>query len=232
MIEERAAERTLKEVIGQHVLPRERIQRRAAVVVVSHREAARVAPCGVAVVLAAVDLHLMLEEPMHQIARDRRGGERDARLRGESMLDREGSVRQTRALGLRDHGHVARGGHAAPRRRQRLEHRAVAVALPDIGGERLPVRVEHFAQAHRTGKIAIQIVEGAVLGIDHDDGRDLRAQSARDRLIRAVGGVPGAPGAGATTVDEQAHASTAADSTAARAAGRARRRADSVMAPV
>ena len=71
MIEERSAERTLKEVIGEDIFAGERIQRRAAGIPVPHGEAARIAPGGVAVVLAAVDLHLMLEEPVHQIARDR-----------------------------------------------------------------------------------------------------------------------------------------------------------------
>ena len=81
MIQERAAERALKEVIGEHVLARERVQRRIAVVVVAHGEAARIGPGGVAVVLAAVDLHLMLEEAMPQIARDDGGRQRDAGLR-------------------------------------------------------------------------------------------------------------------------------------------------------
>ena len=98
MIEEGSAEHTLEEVIGEDVLAGERIKRRAAGVPVPHRESARIAPRGVAIVLAAVDLHLMLEESVRQITRDGRAGERDPGLRGEGVLDGEGSVRQTRAL--------------------------------------------------------------------------------------------------------------------------------------
>ncbi len=64
VIEERAAECALKEVVGEHELLREPVQRRLAVVVVSHGETAGIGPCGVAVVLAAVDLHLVFEEAM------------------------------------------------------------------------------------------------------------------------------------------------------------------------
>ena len=132
MIEERAAERPLEEMIREHVPARERDTMPS--------RCSRSAPCvrppasdhaAIAVVLAAVDLHLVLEEPVHQIAGDRRGRERHAGLRGERMLDRERRVRQTRALACVTTGTYPGGGHAAPGRRQRRQHAAVAVALRD-----------------------------------------------------------------------------------------------------
>jgi len=121
----------------------------------------------------------MLEEPVPQIARDRRAGERDPGLRREGVLDGKGSIRQARALRLRDHGCIARGRHGAPGRRQHGQHRAVAVALRYIGRARMSVAIEHIAQTLGAGEIAVQVVECAVLRVDHDDGGDLVAQGLR-----------------------------------------------------
>ncbi len=135
MVQERAAEGPLEKIVRQYVFARERIKRGAARVVVAHRETARVRPCGVLIVPAAVDLHLMFEEAVIQIARDDRDGERDARLRCKRVLDRERRIRQAGALRLRDHRSVARCGNAAPRGGQRRKHGAVAIALRGVRTE-------------------------------------------------------------------------------------------------
>src|ERR1019366_10265215 len=98
VIEKRAAERALKKTIGQYVLARQSKQRRMAVIVMAHGQPAGIPPRGIAVVAAAVDLHLMFEKPMIQVARHGRRGERDLRLRGESAFDRKRRVRQPRTL--------------------------------------------------------------------------------------------------------------------------------------
>ena len=79
----------LEEIVGEHEFLRQTIQRRLAVIIVSHGETTRIRPRGIAVVLAAVDLHLVLKEAMHQVARHGRCRQRDIGLRREGMLDRE-----------------------------------------------------------------------------------------------------------------------------------------------
>ncbi len=46
----------------------------------------------------------------------------------------------------------------------------------------MPRGVDHIAEAARPRKVAIQIVEGAVLGVDHDDGFDPAAQRLSGRI--------------------------------------------------
>ncbi len=185
VIQERAAECALKKMIGEHEFLRQTIECRLAVIVMSHREAAGVGPGGVAVVLAAVDLHLMFEESMVQVAGDGRCRERDVGQRGEGMLDRERCIRQTGALRLGYHGHDAGCGDTAPSARQLGKQRSVAIDLRHIRRQWPAVRVHDLAEAFRAREIAVQIVEGAILGVDHDDGLDLRLQRLSRRVRNA-----------------------------------------------
>jgi len=52
----------------------------------------------------------------------------------------------------------------------------------------LAVNIHDFAEAVRSGEIAVQTIEGAILGVDDYDGVDLAAQSARRG---ALGGAVG-----------------------------------------
>ena len=115
VIEERAAERAVKEVIGQRVLRRFGRERERRRVVVAHAQALRVAHLRELVHLAAVDLLLLLVVAMHEVARrDRRRHvlvdvERRVRQRGRDR--RAVHLRQRRVRGAR-RAHLLRG---APR---------------------------------------------------------------------------------------------------------------------
>ena len=74
MIQEGAAKGALEKIVGEHEFLRQTIQRRLAVIIMSHGETTRIRPRGIAIVLAAVDLHLVLEEAMRKIARHGRCG--------------------------------------------------------------------------------------------------------------------------------------------------------------
>ena len=187
MIEEGAAESALEELVGQHEFAREGIELRPAVVVVAHREPAGIRPCGKLVVPAAVDLHLMLEKPVHQIARHHAGLDLGIGSRGERPLDGERCIRQSRTHLLIYRGRISRRGHALPGLWKSRQHRAVSIALRHVRGQRPAIIVEHFVQPVRSREIAIQAVEGAILRVDHHDGRNLGAQRAGD----AVGVRPG-----------------------------------------
>src|SRR5277367_716867 len=118
MIQERTAKSALKKIIGEHELARQGIKRRTAGVVVSHRQTARIRPRGVAIILAAIDLHLVLVEAMPQIMRNGVCRQRGLRLRSEAVLDGKWRVWQPHALLLRDNRFDSRRGYAAPSRRQ------------------------------------------------------------------------------------------------------------------
>ena len=104
---------------------------------------------------------------------------------GEGVLDRERRIRQARAFGLRHHRPYARRRHAAPGLRQRRQapYRRGRAAATYAGSGR-PSRIDHVAETPAPGKIAVQVVEGAVLGVDDHDGRDLRLRSAASRPRR------------------------------------------------
>ena len=115
VVQERAAERALEEVVGQHVLLRQRVELGLAVVEVAHGQAARVEPGGEHVVRAAVDLHDVLEESVGQVARDVQRGQRRRAVGDEAGLDRERRVGQVVALRLGHDGRVARPASRRPR---------------------------------------------------------------------------------------------------------------------
>jgi hypothetical protein len=92
VIEEGTAERALKKIISEHEVLRQSEQRRLAVVIVAHGETAGVGPRGVAVVLAAVDLHLVFEKAMYQVAGHGRRRQSNIGLRRKGALYRERRV--------------------------------------------------------------------------------------------------------------------------------------------
>ena len=190
-------------MVGEHVLSRERVQRRAARVVVTHGQAAGVGPGGILVVLAAVDLHLMLIEPMIQIPCHGHRRQADSGLRRERGFDRKRGVRQSRTHRLSDDRLVARCGDPTPGLRQARQRGPIAISLRNVSRQRLPRSVDDLAESARTREIAIEIVERAILGVDHDDRRDLRAQGARDRVRRRNLGSVRARGAGHTRADAE-----------------------------
>jgi hypothetical protein len=74
VVEERATERRLEEPVGDHVVGsavrvQVLVERQLGGVVVAHRHADRVAARDVAVLVPAVQLVLLLVEPVHQVAR-------------------------------------------------------------------------------------------------------------------------------------------------------------------
>jgi len=79
---------------------------------------------------------------------------------------------------LRDHGRDAGRRHAAPRRRQNGKYRPVAIPLRLIGRQRFAAAIDDLAQASRAGEIAVQIIEGAIFGVNDHDGVDFVLQRA------------------------------------------------------
>jgi len=90
-------------------------------------------------------------------------------------------------LSLSHHRLGARGGDAAPGRRQSRQHRPIAIDLRHVGRARPAIAVDDLAQAVRPREITVQIVEGAIFRVDDHDGVDLRAQSASG-WVAAAGG--------------------------------------------
>jgi hypothetical protein len=147
---------------------------------VAHDQAAGIGPGHETVVLAAVDLHLVLVEHVPQVARDQAQGQGFAlrALEGVGGVGQVGLV--LLAAGIVDAFHaLVLDHHAVPGRRQFLEQAAVAVALLVI---RWLERGERLFQA---GEIGEEIVEAAVLGVDHHDGLDVLAQGAVQRADSA-----------------------------------------------
>ena len=170
MVQERTAKSAHEEVVGQRVLLRQVPQLHLAAVEVAHAQATCVGVGRELVVLAAVDLHLVVIEAVHQVARDGRladdgtGVEEACRV-----VDAEHLVRHADGLRLRDGRGLASGSDAAPYRRQCREGRAVEVFL-GLGGARCGV---HARDAVGAGVQAVQVVEAAVLCVDHDHVVDL-----------------------------------------------------------
>ncbi len=128
----------------------------------AHDEAPGVAIGGEAVVLAAVDLHLVLIEAMDEIARP----DADRQVEALRVIDGEGRVRQARSLVLRDRRLDMLARQPAPDGRQTRQQLAVAVALREL-------RRREMHKAIGAGELAIERVEAAVLGIKDDDCVDL-----------------------------------------------------------
>ncbi|MNV56494.1 hypothetical protein D3C71_1487820 [compost metagenome] len=188
MIQERAAERALEEVVAQHEflgqLPQAQVV--GGVAVVTHDERARVRPCDEPVVLAAVDLHLVLIEHMPEVARD------DALRQGLALrtLQRERRVGQVVHVGgglIHLIGYVVgllrRGHHPVPDGRQYRQRRAVAVGLRVVGRRQRGQGLLH------AGEVGEEVIEAAVLGKDHHQRLDVLAQLRGQVRSRRRGGV-------------------------------------------
>ncbi len=192
MVQVRAAERALEEAVGERVVARHLPHGRAAAVVVPHHQAARVAPGGELVVQAAVDLHLVLVEPVVKVAGDDGVGERRRAPGRRRRVDLERRVGQhVGGLGLRDRDGLAGRGEAAPGRRQLGEHAAVAIALRRVARRPLPARAGR-GHARGAGETGEQVVEAAVLGVDHDhvgDAIEREAAGQRGGEILLAAGV-------------------------------------------
>jgi hypothetical protein len=127
-------------------------QLQLAAVEMAHRVAADRRHRGKHVVAAAVDLLLLMVEGVDRARPDLAEADVDRR-----RVDRKRLVRQPRE---------ARVGLAGrPEDGQIGQRRAVMVELGLLFGRRL-------GDAGRAGERAVEMVEAAVLGIDHDDGRD------------------------------------------------------------
>ena len=170
VVQVRAAERAHEEVVGQRVLLGDLPQPHAAAVVVAHRQAAGVGIGGEAVVAAVADLHDVVVEAVHQVARgDRLRHDHAAAVQARRVVDAKRLVGHAGALRLRQRHRLAVGGEAAPGRRQRRQHGAVEVLLRHVRAARARV---HARDAVGTREQAVQRVEGAVLGVDHHHGID------------------------------------------------------------
>ena len=182
VVEERAAKRALEEVVAEHKLLGHvpQAQGITALGVMAHHQATRVGPGDKIVVFTAVDLHLVLIEHVPQVAGDQAQGQ----VFGVRALEGEGRVGQV-FLEL----HFAGVGHPVDRLRPDLQHAtpgrwqggqraAVAVALLGIGGGQRRQRLLH------TREICKQVIEAAVLGIDHHHGFHLIVQCLVQLLRR------------------------------------------------
>ena len=167
MIEEGPAEGSVVEMIGQHIAFGIGPERQLAAVVVAHGQSAAVGDRGELVHLAAVDLDLLLIIAMHQIA-----GEliqRGIAVGGEGLV---GKVGREARIG---HGRLLAGIHD---RRQRGKGLAVLVHLR----RGLQPIVEPVGALEQ----AVEIVEAAVLQIDHHDMLDLLEAGLR---CHGLGGI-------------------------------------------
>ncbi len=140
-----------------------------------HDEAAGIRPRGELVVLAAIDLHLVFIEAVIQIAR--RG--RDRRVEALRVVDGERAIRQVGGHRLRHRRRHAGLRQTVPHLRQRGERRAVAV---DLGG----ARGRHVLQTVGAREVAVQIVEAAILRVDHHDRLDRRDVRLRGDVVAAA----------------------------------------------
>ncbi|MNQ56983.1 hypothetical protein D3C85_711230 [compost metagenome] len=129
--EEGAAEGADEEVVGQRILLGDVPQLHLAAIVIAHRESARIGIRGELVVGAAVDLHLVVVEAVHEVARDHRLRQVQ---RAIGIVDLERLVGQVGRLRLRDDGALAGRRHAAPGGWQHGQGAAVDVFLWHIGG--------------------------------------------------------------------------------------------------
>ena len=194
MVQERTAESAHEEVVGQRVLLREIPQLHLAAVEVTHAQAARVGVGRELVVLAAVDLHLVVIEAVHQVARDGRLADDGAGVEEAGrVVDAEHLVGHAGRLRLRDGGGLASGSHATPHRGQHGQGRTVEVFLRrDRARSRGRCRV-HAGHAVSAGVQAVEIVEAAVLGVDHDHVVDL---VERETVAQGAGQVACSSGLG------------------------------------
>jgi len=173
VVQEGPAERPHEEIVAQGKIPGDLPQAQidAVVAVVAHDQGAAVAPGNEAVVLAPVDLHLVLVEGVHQVARHH------ALRQGIAVkgLQGEGRVGQSLDIGLADlEGLVIDDllvlDQPAPDPGQGAEHLAVAIALDEAFRR---YGVERRLQAGKAGE---EIVERPVLGEDHHDRLNMVAQ--------------------------------------------------------
>ncbi len=205
MVEKRASERRLEEVVGDRVV-RMRLRVQVLVdgqgpgVVDAHHGRSRVAPRRVAVLRAAVELVLLLVELVHQVARTAAGdadtravedsvckSERVLRLRARGRVRRDEVVdREPRVEEVAVEGDAPRSRAVAGLRERR--HGQVHVELPqarvgravlvDLGR----VRGVGVGESVHAFPAAVQVVEAVVLLVDHHDVVDLR------KLVTAAGG--------------------------------------------
>src|ERR1700761_2933876 len=141
------------------------------VAVTPHHHCARITPADEAVVLATVDLQLVLIERMPEVTRYQAVRQRLAiyRLQGERRIGQAGDIGFLDQVLAMVHDLFARD-HATPDRRQRFQQRTVTIALLILA--RLQ-RGEWLFQPRKIGK---QIVEAAILSIDHYDMLDMLAK--------------------------------------------------------
>ena len=134
----------------------------------AHYERARIGVGNEAIVLAAIDLHLILIEAVPQIM----GRDAERRIETLRAVDCKRRVRQVLGLRLRHRRNDAFCRQPIPYRRQFLQNRAVAVELR-------VARRRYVREAVGARKRAVEVVEGPVLGVDHHDCGDiLDARSA------------------------------------------------------
>ena len=141
----------------------------------AHDECAGIGPGGEAIVLAAIDLHLVLVEAVPQVA----GHDVQRLMKSTGCVDAERLVGKMRGLRFRDGRRHTGGGQSVPDGWQFLHHGAVAVTLWD--------RVLLPAVSSR--ERSVKDIEAAILGKNHHDVLDgvdtgrgaLRVQSGGDR---------------------------------------------------
>ncbi len=161
MVEERTAESSHEKIVGQYVFFRDVPERQFGAVIVAHDQRTGIRVGDKAVVLAAIDLHLVFIETVPQIV----GDDTEFAVEAFRIVDGERPVRQLFGLRLGNRRGDTFSGEPVPNRRQFLEHRAVAV---DLGG----VCRSDVLQAVGAGEMAVKIVEAAVLRVDHHDSID------------------------------------------------------------
>ena len=167
VVQERAAERSHEEVVGERVLARPLPQLHRRAVVVAHHPRPDVAGRDEPVVRAARDLLLVLPERVDRARHELVGRHADRR-----RVDRERAVGQ--AIGEAR----VRLAAGAPHRRQVRERLAVVVELRRLQRRRL-------RDAVGAGKQAVQVVEAVVLRVDHDDRVDAVESRAGGRTARS-----------------------------------------------
>ncbi len=156
-----------EEIVGQHKLFGHAPHAHLRPIVVAHGERARIGKRREAIVLAAIDLHLVLIEAMYEVSRDNV----QRLMEPVRIIDGKWRIRQMRRVRLGDGRNHACRGEAVPYRRQFLERRTVAIQL---GGAAC------LLQSVGARKGTIQNIEAAVFGENHHDvvdaGQALGAQ--------------------------------------------------------
>ena len=180
VVEERTAEGAHEEVVAQRELlgqaPQAQVHR--AVAVVAHDQRAGVAPGDEAVVAPAVDLHLVLVERVDQVARHHALRQRFAvrRVQGKRRVRQAGEILFLDVVtAMVDH--LCMRYQTVPDRRQGLERFAVTVQLHGA------LRRQCFQRFGQAGKAGKQVVEAAVLRVQHHHVVDVFAQQ---RVHRGV----------------------------------------------